>query len=117
MANEFKSDVGGPVKKGEALQWIDKYDKERKDRTTDTKSIFFGRKILEEILAQPGCTGISFLFGMKYSDFAKKDVANLVMVGTREDGTLIWPENGAGKDGMGGVVADSGTMCPPYCPR
>lgn len=117
MANEFNSDVGGPVKKAEALQWIDKYDKERKDKDKDTKSIFFGRQILEEILAQPGCSGISFFFGMKYSDYAKKDTANLVMVGTREDGTLIWAENAAGKDGESSIVADSGTQCPPYCPR
>lgn len=115
MANEFKPDVGGPVTKAEALQWIDKFDKQRKAKD-DTKSIFFGRKIIEQILAQPGCAGISFFFGMKYSDFAKKDTANLVMVGTREDGTLIWPDNG-GKDGGGGTVADSGTPCPPYCPK
>lgn len=118
MANEFKANVGSAMAKSEAQKWIDKYDKEvRREKDKDTKSIFYGREILEKLLAQPGCAGISFFLGLKYNDYAKKDTVQLVLVGTREDGTLMWSDSGEGKDGASGTTADSGTSCPPYCPR
>jgi hypothetical protein len=119
MANEFKANVGAPVPKSEALKWIEKFDKDvRKDKEKDTKSLFFGRDILQRILDQPGCSGITFFLASKHSDFAKKDTTNLVLVGTREDGTLIWPEDLAGKDGADdGIIADVASTCPPYCPK
>ena len=119
MANEFKRSAGSEVPKSDAVAWIEKYDKEiRKDKLKDPKSIFFGRDIIERILAQTDCTGISFFFGLKHDSFASKETVHLVLVGTKEDGKLIWPETSSGKDGNGGgAVADSGLSCPPYCPR
>ena len=119
MANEFKSSVGKPVPKGEAVKWIEKYDKDvRKDKTKDTKSVFFGRDILLSILAQEGCAGISFMLAMKHNDYAQKDMVTLVLVGTKEDGTLMWEESISGKDGNGGgTTADDALPCPPYCPK
>lgn len=119
MANEFKASVGSAMAKSEAQKWIDKYDKEvRKEKDKDTKSVFYGREILEKLLAQPGCAGISFFFGLKYSEHAKKDTVQLVLVGTREDGTLMWSDGAEGKDASNTMItADSGTSCPPYCPR
>jgi hypothetical protein len=115
MANEFKPGVGGPVPKVDAQKWIKKYDDEhRPDKTKDTKSIFFGRDILLKLLEQKDCAGISFFLAKKHSDYAGKETVNLVLVGTREDGTLIWPAEG--KDGGSGTTADAGTLCPPYCP-
>src|SRR5688500_14109369 len=119
MANEFKADVGHPVSKSEAEKWIKKYDDEvRKDKKKDTKSVFYGRDILLKLLSQKDSAGITFFLSLKHSDYAGKDMVQLVLVATREDGTLLWPETTDGKDGSGaGTVANAGSQCPPYCPR
>lgn len=117
MANEFKSNVGGKISKKEAMEWIEKYDKEmRKDKLKDTKSIFYGRDVLLRILSEDGSSGITFFFGLKYNEAVKKDTVQLVLVPTREDGTHIWPEDDASAQAGGGAVAfDLGLDCPPYC--
>ena len=120
MAKNFKSNVGGKVSKAEAMEWIEKYDKEmRKDKSKDTKSIFYGRDMLLKILNEEGCAGITFFLALKHSEFAKKETINLVLVPTREDGTHIWPEDKSSPAASaGGGIAmafDSGFPCPPYC--
>lgn len=117
MANEFKPTVGSKVSKEDADKWIEKFDKDfRKDKQKDTKSVFFGKDILLEILNTPGCSGISFFFSVKHNEAVGKDTMSLVMVGTREDGKLL---NGSADmtvtDG-GGTTSDSGLSCPPSCP-
>jgi hypothetical protein len=118
MAHQFKPSEGKAISKQEAVDWIAKYDREhRKDKERDTKSVFYGREIIERLLKQEGVAGISFYLASKYSDYAKKDTVQLVLVGTKEDGTVLWPEDGAGKDGDGGTAANAGLVCPPYCPK
>lgn len=116
MAGEFKPSVGGQISKSTAKEWIDKFDKERKK---DTKSVFFGRDVLLRILSEDGSAGISFFFARKFDDGQKKDVDTLVLVATKEDGTLLWtdsaPESGTAKTGS--QTYDGGTGCPPYCPK
>ncbi len=74
------------------MSWIEKYDKEmRKDKAKDTKSIFYGRDALLKILSEDGCTGITFFLALKNNEAVKKDTVQLVLVPTREDGSLIWP--------------------------
>jgi hypothetical protein len=116
MANDFKPSIGGKVPKVDADKWIKEYDKKRKDKDKDTKSVFFGKDVLQQIIDTPGAAGISFFFASKYSEWAKKDVDTLVLVPTKEDGTLIWPKDVSGKDGeeMGW---DDGAICPPTCPN
>lgn len=120
MVKPFSPEVGSEVSEAEAKQWIEKYDAQLKDKGKDTRSVFFGRDILLSLLAQHGCSGISFMFAMRYSEYAKKEVLSLVLVGRREDGTLIWPDNSEGKDAISmatksGMTVDHGTYCPPYC--
>ena len=118
MANEFKPNVGSTVSKKEAMEWMDKYDQEmRKDKSKDTRSIFYGREMLEKILNDKSVAGITFCFALKYNDAVKKETLQLVLVPTREDGTFVWgDESEAAKGGGGGVVAyDGGVHCPPYC--
>jgi hypothetical protein len=126
MAKNFKSNVGGKVSKKDAMEWIEKYDKEmRKDKSKDTKSIFYGRDVLLRILSEEGSAGITFFLALKHNEFANKETVNLVLVPTREDGTHIWPEDKSGAEtssraasasGGGGEVAfDTGMGCPPYC--
>jgi hypothetical protein len=117
MANEFKSNVGGKVSKKEAMEWIEKYDKEmRKDKSKDTKSIFYGRDLLLRILSEDGSAGITFFLALKYNEAVKKETIHLVLVPTREDGTFIWPADTTARGGDSGVAFDIGSLCPPYCP-
>lgn len=117
MANEFKSNVGGKVSKKEAMEWIEKYDKEmRKDKSKDTKSIFYGRDLLLRILSEDGSAGITFFLGLRYNEAVKKETVHLVLVPTREDGTFIWSEDTTARGGDRGVAFDFGSFCPPYCP-
>lgn len=125
MAKKFKPDVGSKVSKKDAQDWIDKYDRERrKDKNHDTKSVFYGRDALLRLLAEDGSTGITFFFALKPDEETKKDRVQLVLVPTREDGTLIWDDGAVEKtstlsatsapDSSSGPV-DNGLMCPPNC--
>ena len=74
-----------------------------------------GRDALLQILGEnkAECSGISFFLSMKYSEFAQKDVVDLVMIGTKEDGTLIWKET----TDLSNAAFDGTYPCPPYCPK
>jgi hypothetical protein len=133
MANDFKPTIGGKVLKKDAEAWIKKYDDEKAEKAKDTTSVFFGRDFIENILrthpeasgisgrdfienilrTHPEASGISFFLCKKYSEYAGKDVVDLVLVPRKEDGTLIWPYED-GKDG-GQAAYDSGKTCPPSC--
>jgi len=124
MAKNFKPNVGDKISKKEAMEWIEKYDKEmRKDKLKDTRSIFYGRDMLLRILSEEGSAGITCFFALRYNEAVKKETVHLVLVPTREDGTHIWGEDsgpaktkGKGKTDIGGAVAfDGGVQCPPYC--
>lgn len=120
MAKEFKPSTGTKVTKKEAMSWIDKYDKEmRKDKDTDTKSVFFGRDALLKMLSEDGSSGITFFLALKRDEIFKKDTVHLVLVPTKEDGELIWPEDLSLADSTGdaAVAYDVGLPCPPYCPK
>ena len=119
MAKQFKSNAGTRVSKKEAKAWIEKYDKEmRKDKKNDTKSLFYGRDALLRILSEEGSAGITFFLALRYNEAAKKETVQLVLVATKEDGKLIWPEDTTTSKLAGGAVAfDGGLPCPPYCPK
>jgi hypothetical protein len=113
MANIFKKNVGGPVPKADAEKWIEKFDKERKK---DTTSVFLGKDVFDTIFSDPTVTGISIFFARKMKD--GKDFDDVVLVGRREDGTLVW--NGGGTSSAtatteGGNGSNTGLTCPPYC--
>ncbi len=94
MAKKFKPNVGEKISKKEAMEWIEKYDKEmRKDKSKDTKSIFYGRDMLLRILSEEGSAGITCFFALRYNEDVKKETLQLVLVPTREDGTHIWSED------------------------
>jgi hypothetical protein len=115
--SKFLSSVGTEISREQAREMVAKYDKAyRQDKERDTKSIFYGREIIERLLKEDErVSGISFFFGCKYSEFAQKDVVQLVLVSTLEDGTLLWPDS-SGKDMPVGGSADNGMACPPTCP-
>ncbi|MFZ5970028.1 MAG: hypothetical protein ACOYXA_00410 [Bacteroidota bacterium] len=115
MANDFKPTVGGKVLKADAEKWIAKYDKDRLKDKDDTKSVFYGKDFINSIFAEhPNAAGISFFLADKPNGNGK-DTVQLVLVPTTEDGQLLWNLQD-GKDG-GGTAYDSGTICPPFCPK
>ena len=66
----------------------------------DHKCGFFGRAVLEQILAQPGCIGIRAYYA-RHEDGSN----TLVLVGV----------DGAEKDMTAGTLAQNYQPCPPYC--
>jgi hypothetical protein len=64
------------------------------------KGGFFFRKLLDEILAQPGCSGVRFYHGKD-----AKGAPALVIVGVDADGNDI----------TGGTLMDLHYPCPPVC--
>lgn len=116
MANGFKSNVGSKISKKEAEDWIAKYDSQlRKDKKLDTKSIFYGRDALLQLLSKEGSTGITFYLALKPNEDGKESV-NLVLVATREDGTKIWDDDApVAKMAVASSAYDNGSTCPPYC--
>ncbi|MBA4057373.1 MAG: hypothetical protein C0490_21850 [Marivirga sp.] len=120
MAKTFKPNTGTKVTKKEAMTWIDKYDKEmRKDKKKDTKSVFFGRDALLKMLSEDGSSGITFFLALRYSEIFKKETVHLVLVPTKENGELIWPDDSrVAKSAKDTVAAyDNALPCPPYCPK
>ncbi|HZY35842.1 MAG TPA: hypothetical protein VFE53_04295 [Mucilaginibacter sp.] len=69
---------GGPIKLDEAASWTRNY---REKHPGETISQFFGRDILERILAQDGCLGIRFYYALDHA--GKK---HLVITGVVSDG-------------------------------
>ena len=118
MTNPFGLNAGTSVSKAEAMPWIEKYDREmRKDKDADTKSIFFGKDVLAKMLHAKSA-GITIFLGLKYSDDVKKEVVNLILVPTAEDGTLLWDASSTiGMDDGEAGAFDFGVPCPPYCPK
>jgi len=69
---------GGPIKLDEAASWTKNY---REKHPGETISQFFGREILERILAQEDCLGIRFYYALDHQ--GKK---HLVITGVVSDG-------------------------------
>jgi hypothetical protein len=128
MADEFKPNVGKPVSKKVAEEGIKKFDKKFRPHKYDTKSLFFGKdailKMLDDV-PSTGITGITFF--LTYQENPSVDnheTIQLVMVGTKEDGTLVWEEAQSTSvqaksllDGEGGGSFGGPMSCPPYCPK
>jgi hypothetical protein len=102
--HKFSKKDGGPIDHGEAKKWIDNYKKRHKD---GIHAYYFGEDIIRKIIDEPQADGMRFYLG--YSDLG---TLQMVLVGTREDGSNVWPTGG--KDGGGGTVGDGGLPSPPY---
>lgn len=71
-------------------------------RTPSTKGAYFGRNIFDKILSQGGCVGIRYYYGQD-----DNGNSNMVLVGV----------DSRGNDLTGGILAEIGLPCPPYCPE
>lgn len=105
---KFKKSDGGPISKRDAEGWIGRY---KKKHPNGPWAFFFGEDIINKIVDHPEAVGMRIYFG--YAD--DNDKLQLILVGTREDGTNIWPDEN-GKDSSSCTAGDAGLPCPPYCP-
>lgn len=73
---------------------------------------FFGKKNVEDVLAQPSCVGIRIYYAL--DDSGKKQ---LVVVGADKDGNNIIPQ---GQTNLvttdEGIILDVSMPCPSFCP-
>jgi hypothetical protein len=102
--HKFSKKDGGPIDQGEAKRWIDTYKKYHKG---EVHAYYFGEDIIRKIIDQDEAEGMRVYLG--YSDEGN---LQMVLIGTRADGSNIWPTEG--KDGWQGTVGDQGYPSPPY---
>ena len=94
----FDGTEGSPIALDTAGQWTRQYQEQHKG---EVRAYFAGRKILEQLLAQPDCMGIRIYYGLNGS------IPSLVLVGANRE------ENDQLGDGF--IVADELSSCPPCC--
>ena len=94
----FDGKEGGSVSLSNAGEWTSAF---RDEFSGETKGVFFGKDILNDILGQSGCMGIRMYFAVKASKL------QLVLVGAKanEDDQLAATD----------IVVDLGVNCPPSC--
>lgn len=93
----FTGDEGGEFPLDTAAKWTANY---RAANPNKIKAHFFGRNIIEKILAQPTCVGIRCYYALD-----DNGVQQMIMVGVDKD------EN----DLFDGIVAELAIPCPPNC--
>lgn len=103
---KFSKKDGGPIDSAKAKHWMKKWDDKHPD---GIKAYFFGTDLIEKIVHHPEAVGMRVYFAI-----GDEDKTQMVLIGVREDGTNIWPEDGKGST-SGGTVGDQGVPCPPYC--
>jgi hypothetical protein len=90
--------IGDRIPEVQAQQWIANFQNANKNRLF---AQLYGKKILEELLSQPGVEGLYFGNALD-----QKGNERLVVVGVKSDGTVLWD----------GPIVDQGQLCPPNCP-
>lgn len=107
----FAPEVGEDIGYELGAKMIQRWHKENPD---DVLASFTGRNIIENILAQPGCTGIRM-----FNAINDLGIKQLVLVGVDKDGNNILEYTTIGEDGdlikNKGIVADRSSLCPPSC--
>lgn len=96
---EVKGNEGGAISKQTAEAWINNF--RSKAQPKEVTAHLFGREIIEQVLAQPGCVGIRIYYALD-NNGAKQ----LIIYGVDKDG-----------NGIENVIADQSIPCPPFCGR
>lgn len=88
-----------PDPKGHRISLKEAVEQTKRYRDSMQRGGLFLRKELDELLAQPGCSGMRFYFG-------RKEAADtLILVGVDKEGN----------DLVNGVLLDIHFPCPPVC--
>jgi hypothetical protein len=93
----FNGNEGAPIDLTEAASWTSNY---RSAQPNGIKAHFFGREIIERILAQEDCQGLRIFYGL--NDNGEQQ---LILVGadTNENNQVT------------GTIADHSVVCPVAC--
>ncbi|MFT2009589.1 hypothetical protein ACMA1I_12995 [Pontibacter sp. 13R65] len=95
----FNGNEGGEIDLATAKAWIGNYS-EKLMESDVVKAHFFGKEVLQRLLAQEGCMGARMYYGIDH-DGQKQ----LILVGV----------DAYGKDLEEGIILDKSSPCPPYC--
>ncbi len=93
----FNGTEGAPIELDKAASWTANY---RNANSQGIKAHFFGKDILNEILAQEGCEGIRIYYALD-----DDGTQQLILVGA----------DASENDMVDGVVADYSRPCPNVC--
>lgn len=93
----FSGNEGAPIDLAEAASWTNNY---RNAQPNGIKAHFFGRDIIERILAQEDCKGLRIFYGLN-----NEGEQQLILVGadTNENNQVT------------GTIADHSVVCPAIC--
>jgi len=94
----FTKDEGQFITLAEGVSWTANY--RGSQYFNGTKTQFYGKAKINQILQQPGCTGLRIYYAVDNTD-----TAVLVLVGTNIDGN----------DLQTGLILERGISCPPNC--
>lgn len=98
---------GGRIDLTTARQWAQNYRTANPDQI---RSHYFGRDVLDQILAQPGCIGIRAYYAL--TDKKEKE---LLIVGVDSNGNSMLPASPVIMPGENSIM-DASFPCPPFCP-
>lgn len=98
----FNGHEGSPIDLPTAKRWAANY---RGQHPGETLAHFFGRDIINQILAEPGCLGVRLYYGI--DDAGAKQ---LIGVGAIANGDNLFPDSTNNN-----ILMDSSIPCPPYC--
>lgn len=93
----FNGTEGAPIELTTASEWTSNY---RTQNPEGIKAHFFGRDIIESILAQDGCMGIRMFYGID-----DNGTQQLVLVGA----------DASENNQVEGIIADHSIPCPIIC--
>jgi hypothetical protein len=104
----FQRDVGEAIPGSTALRWVRAYTTRHPG---EVRSHFYGRDVLEALLARPGGEGVSI---QRALDDEGRSI--LVLVPLDERGRPLPGDGARGDEGEGDFFAvDNGLQCPPTC--
>lgn len=98
---------GGRIDLSIARVWAQNY---RNANPNGVRSHYFGRDVLDQILAQPGCKGIRITHALN-----DKQERQLLIVGVDAQGNSMLPVSATIMPGENSIL-DFSFPCPPFCP-
>lgn len=104
---KYDGSDGGRIDLTTARQWAQNY---RNANPNDIRSHYFGRDVLDQILAQPGCVGIRAYYALN-----DKNEKEILVLGVDRVGNSMLPANPAITPGDNSIM-DVSFPCPPFCP-
>lgn len=109
MDYTFDGSEGGAISLETFQKWSGNYIQENQD---GTQAHFFGREIINQILAEEGCVGIRMYYAL--DDDGNRQI---LLVGVDSEGNDLLPSAGGRIADGGNTVADMSWPCPTYCSK